>query len=45
MPWNFYQGFRIYAKTVKYENIIALNNLFKRNFRIKIIYLMLFKVE
>jgi hypothetical protein len=40
MPWNNYQGFRIYAKTVKYENIIALNNLFNRNFRIKVIYLM-----
>jgi hypothetical protein len=27
MPWNNYQGLRIYGKTVKYENIIALNNL------------------
>jgi hypothetical protein len=28
MPWNNYQGLRIYGKTVKCENIIALNNLF-----------------
>jgi hypothetical protein len=35
MPWNNYQGFWVYAKTVKYKNI-----LFNRNFRIKIIYLM-----
>jgi len=25
MPWNNYQGFRVYAKTVKYKNIIAFN--------------------
>ena len=31
MPWNNYQGFRIYAKTVKYKNVIALNILFNRN--------------
>jgi hypothetical protein len=23
MPWNNYQGVRVYAKTVKYTNIIA----------------------
>jgi hypothetical protein len=40
MPWNNFQGFRVYAKTVKYKNIISLNILFNRNFRIKIIYLM-----
>jgi hypothetical protein len=39
MPWNNYQGFWVYAKTVKCKNIIALNILFNRNFRIKIIYL------
>jgi len=37
VPWNNYQGFRINAKTVKYENIIELNILFNRNFRLKII--------
>ncbi len=26
MPWNNYQGFRVYAKTVKYENIIRRKN-------------------
>jgi hypothetical protein len=25
MPWNNFQGFRVYAKSVKYKNIIALN--------------------
>jgi len=40
VPWNNYQGFRIYAKTVKCKNIFALNILFNRNFRLKIIYLM-----
>ena len=40
VPWINYQGFRIYAKTVKYKNIIALNILFNRNFRLKIVYSM-----
>jgi hypothetical protein len=40
MPWNNFQGFRVYAKTLKYKNFIALNILFNRNFRIEIIYLM-----
>jgi hypothetical protein len=43
MPWNNCLGFRIYAKTVKYENIIALNILFNRNFRIKIIVFVVFE--
>ena len=32
VPWNNYQGFRIYAKTVKYTNIIAFNILIQSKF-------------
>ena len=32
MPWNNYQGIRVYTKTVKYTNIIAFNILIQSKF-------------
>ncbi len=32
MPWNNHQGFRVYVKTLKYKNIIALNIIIQSNF-------------
>jgi hypothetical protein len=32
MPWNNYQGFRVYAKTVKYTNIFAFNIIIQSKF-------------
>jgi hypothetical protein len=42
MPWNNYQGFRVYAKTVKYKNIIALNIIIPSKFPQKYGFFILF---
>ena len=39
MPWNNYQGFRVYAKTVKYTNIIAFNIIIQSKFPPKMDFL------
>jgi hypothetical protein len=42
MPWNNYQGFRLYAKTVKYTNIIAFNIIIQSKFPPKNGFFILF---
>jgi hypothetical protein len=42
MPWNNYQGFRVYAKTVKYTNIIAFNIIIQSKFPLKNGFFILF---
>jgi hypothetical protein len=42
MPWHNYQGFGVYAKTVKYTNIIEFNNITQSKFPPKNGFFILF---
>jgi hypothetical protein len=42
MPWNNYQGFRVYAQTVNYTNIIAFNIIIQSKFPQKNGFFILF---